>query len=123
MSFEIHVDEATRIAFMTIRGPAKLPELVAAVAALAPGGKYLSNRRLWDLRQMTVPIAPEELELLGRAALTRDSAKLSRVAIVVKQDLAFRLSKLFEIYRGSPEVSVQAFKNSEDAISWLTDVD
>ena len=119
MAYETRIDPVSQIAYMTIRGEAKLPELVEAVAALSPKGKYVSNKRLWDLREMIVSVTPDELELLARSALIRDTRKDARVAIVAEEGLTFRLSKMFEIYRGSDSVGVRAFKDEQAAVEWL----
>ena len=70
MACETRFDPDSQIAYMTIRGEAKLPELVEAVTALSPRGSYVSNKRLRDLREMIVSVTPDELELLAAVRLS-----------------------------------------------------
>ena len=119
MSYTVRLDEETGIAFMTITGEADLPELIRAVAALSPGGRYVSRRRLWDLRDMVVSVTPDELELLAKAAVVRDTGGSARVAIVAEEDLTLRLSRIFEAHRSSIDVGVRAFKDEQAGIEWL----
>ena len=119
MGFNVRYDEETGIAFMEVYGESTLPELVEAVAALSPAGRYVSRRRLWDLRKMIVSVTPDELELLARAAVTRDTGGRARVAIVAEEELTLRLSNLFEAHRSTIDVSVKPFRSYGDALAWL----
>jgi hypothetical protein len=43
----------------------------------------------------------------------------SRVAIVATEDLAFGLSRMYEVFRAQEMVDIEIFRHEQDAQNWL----
>lgn len=77
-----------------------------------------NNRRLWDFTGSGLNLSTEQLQQLadyGKSRLHENS----RIALVVSGNLAFGLSKMFEVYREGELVTPRVFRSVEEGRTWL----
>lgn len=108
-----HVDGITYIGFT--RRPV-YDELVEIINDIAENYPY--ELRLWDLSVVGLSLDNNEIQNIaqhGKKRFTRPS----RMAIVAKQDLAYGISRVFEVYRQEIGSGAKVFREMDDAIDWL----
>lgn len=123
MGYEIHIDEANGIAYVAMQGAISSNEMMQALDDLAEDGRFVSAKRLWDVRQASGDLTPGDIERLAHAATAKDTDKTSRVAIVASADFVFGMSRIFEAHRASAGVDVRVFREIETAERWLLAAD
>ena len=119
MAHEISIDLASGIAVVTMHGEADLAAVLDAQRDLAPNGSWVSDRRLWDLREAQLTLSAHDVETLARTGRSYDAGRPARLAIVAVQDLGFGLSRIHEVYRKSETTQVRVFRDIDDARRWL----
>ena len=106
------------VAIVKIEGQLSLEELLEANRKLAQDGRFIYNRRLWDLRECFVNFSVEELQTIanfGDHADYRDA----KVALLVATDLSYGLSRMFQAFRKSEHTHVAVYRDEGEAMRWL----
>ena len=119
MGYSLNIDNTSRIARITIWGKPTIEEMMDVLRRLTAKGAFVTSKRLWDVRGATGVLTSDEMEQLAHAALDRDSSGTARVAIVAAVDVVYGLSRVFEVYRESEDVTVQVFRDLDEAQLWL----
>ena len=119
MGYALNIDDASGIARITVWGKPTIEEMMDVLQRLTAEGAFVTSKRLWDVRGATGVLTSDEMEQLARAALARDNGGAARVAIVAAVDVVYGLSRVFEVYRESKDVTVQVFRDLDEALRWL----
>lgn len=107
------VDGITAIRFLKAPSTEEVHRAVDDVADNSP-----TNLRLWDLTCGSFIQSSDQLKALaayGKSKLFPPS----KVAIVAPEDLAFGLSRVFEVYREDDVSEHMVFRSEEEARIWL----
>ncbi len=118
MSTKFKFDIESRILFVKRFGSIKPGELTDEMQQITSHSDYKGiDRLLSDLTESDLTaISTEELE--RHAELCRSKFKnLSAVALLAPEDLAFGVSRMFEVL--SSLENVEVFRIKEDALDWL----
>ena len=91
-------------------------DLRRAVDEVVEIGRH--DLRLWDLSLSGVDLTSAQLKEIADYSKSKFSVP-SRMAIVAPQDLAFGLSRMFEIYREQQQIAVRVFRTRTEALAWL----
>lgn len=108
-----HKDGITYIGFT--RRPV-YKELVKIIDDIAENYPY--ELRLWDLSVVGLALDNNEIQNIAQHGKKRFTHP-SRMAIVAKQDLAYGISRVFEVYRQEIGSGAKVFREMNDAIAWL----
>ena len=73
--------------------------------------------RLWDLRK-GMDLTNTELRQLAESGKTKFMFP-SKVAIVAPKDLAYGLSRIYEVYRKQEQTETRVFRTEKEALEWL----
>lgn len=94
-------------------------EMMEVLRDLATDDKFISSKRLWDLREATGDLVPHDTERLARLAQAQDGNAPGKVALVAASDLVFGMSRVFEVQRTTEDVEVGVFRDLDEAELWL----
>ena len=122
MPYDITPIDDTDAVCIKVRGDLVYETSAAIHRELAPEGRFLSPRRLWDLRGCRLRITPEDLRQLAQMAVDYDDAP-ARVAVLVDTDLEFGLMRIHGVYRESKFTSLHICRDQEEALAWLLSED
>ena len=101
-----------------VQGSLDYETTVAIYGQLAPEGRFLSRRRLWDLRGCSMALTPDELKEFARMAVAYDSEP-ARAVVLVDSDLEFGLIRIHGVYRESKFVEHLVTRDDAEAVAWV----
>ena len=116
MSKIYNIKHEDGITFIELSRRPVYEELVEIIDDIADNYPY--ELRLWDLSVVGLALDNNEIQNIaqhGKKRFTRPS----RMAIVAKQDLAYGISRVFEVYREEIGSSAKVFRDMNEAIAWL----
>ena len=105
---------------VTFRGVVRTSDILAAFASASHAGRWVTNRRLWDVCGCDLAFIADEFAELAAVAQESDALP-GKLAVLVDSDLNFGLLRMYQVYRESRDVGVQlrVFRDEEDATRWL----
>ena len=77
-----------------------------------------SGLRLWNFSSGSLNLSSAQLQELSEYAQSKFLPP-SKVAIVASEDLAFGLSRVYEVFREQEQVELEIFRIEQEAIDWL----
>ena len=83
---------------------------------------YLSDLRLWDISSEGINLTSSQIKQLAKYGRSKFLLP-SRVAIVVQEDLAYGLQKMFDVYREEGLSETRIFGSDQEAREWLNSPD
>lgn len=107
--------EAVRI---TIRGDIDFETVDAIHRELAPEGRFLNTRRMWDLRGTRLVLSSDELKQFAAMA-TKYDHEPARAVVLVDTDLEFGQLRVHGVYRESQFTELHICRDEAEAIAWL----
>ena len=119
LAYTIEYTEDPRIAKVLFDDRADFAQIYQANLDLAPDGKFVVNRRLWDFSHCEMDLLPKEIKAISDQSILLDSGRQSRIAIVVDDDVEFGLSSIYRGYGWSEERDIQVFRHFDAAEAWL----
>ena len=118
--FDLKVNQD--ILYVCATGEPTADEIIQVLKKIQNGSSYTHKLRLWDYRNADFNLTKEELELISHQASKADGEP-GKVAMLVKGNLAYGLSRMYEVYRKSASTDVQVFQDESKAVSWLLEVE
>lgn len=79
---------------------------------------YSHSSRLWDFRESNFSFSQNEVLDIASYASEADSQS-SKVAILVKEDLSFGVSRIYEVFRQTNLTEINVFRDKAEAVAWL----
>lgn len=79
---------------------------------------YPNNLRLWDFSNGGLNLTSDELRMISEHVKSKFLLS-SKIAIVASEDLAFGLSREFEVYREQEQSETRIFRTEQKAMEWL----
>lgn len=122
MPIESQFDRERNVLFVTFGDGVTDAELEAFAMGLARDGQVPPGRdELFDLRQVTgTTVESGTLERIARQFDRTDVApERSRVAFVASGDVAYGLSRMYQVFRSRSPVDLRVFRDMEEAKRWL----
>lgn len=122
LSFE--VDPVSLILNLEMTGEFSAAEIEAIQATVQEHAKTTTLKGvLLDVRGATVPgVSSESIQMAARRAQTFEATQGLRMAVIADTDLAFGLSRMYELVRNE-DGSIRVFRERELAVEWLEAVD
>lgn len=125
MPVDIHIDSEAAGAGLityTVTGELDLEELRAALEGVYSDPKFRPGMHaLWQIKEGTIGVTakelPELIELLEERGQKRGTGY--RVAIVVRGNLDFGLSTIFQMHAYSLPFEVKVFQSLTEATRWI----
>jgi len=117
------IDKERKLVMSTLAGVATLADGLALQGNLRKHPDFdPSFSQLLDCTHITkIEFTREDMQRLARDPLFSPN---SRRAILVKDDLAFELARMFEMMRDlMGEQGIRVFRNLDEALEWVLDKD
>ena len=114
--FDISIKQG--ILYVRATGEPTADEIIQVLKKLQDGTRYTHKLRLWDYRNADFRLEKGDLERVSRQASKADGEP-GKVAMLVNQDLAFGLARMYEVYRESVSTRVEVFRDESKAVAWL----
>ena len=118
--FDISIKQG--ILYVRATGEPTADEIIQVLKKLQDGTAYTHKLRLWDYRNADFKLEKGELERVSRQASKADGEP-GKVAMLVNQDLAFGLARMYEVYRESVSTRVEVFRDESKAVAWLLETE
>lgn len=121
MALEYHYDQQKQILRFTCSGKIQLAELQQAAAVITGSSDFPPDvATLWDCRAIDFATFEKDFEdglIALRSGLSQRGA--AKIAIVVAGDLAFGLSRKYELKSGRLPQSMMVYRDIGEAEAWL----
>lgn len=114
--FDINVKQG--ILYVRATGVPTADEIIQVLKQIQDGTSYTHKLRLWDYRNADFKLEKGELERVSNQASKADGEP-GKVAMLVNEDLAFGLARMYEVYRESAFTNVEVFREESKAVAWL----
>jgi len=121
MAFSFRIDTKHRLVLFKARGSFSSEDMLTCVEKVVSDPDFKPDfDHLVDLRDVTNFMSSAD-DVKVRARRDHNSRKLnaSRIAIVSSSDIVFGMSRMYEILMDDADVTVRAFRNMDEATSWL----
>ena len=113
------IDATDGVITVRFSSEAGLHDIRSAIDDVA--GREPNNLRLWDMSLSGLKLSDTQLSELAEYAKSKSFPPSSKVAIVASSDLAFGLSRVFEVYREDERSKHRVFRTVREAWDWLND--
>ncbi len=114
--------DADGVARVTGAGEVTFDETIDVLGQIyADPGFQVPTRLFWDLRAGMVQISAEEIYKVSDYVLQNRAKGSGRTAIVAHDDLAFGMSRMYELVTDNSELKVKVFRDAEAALDWLSE--
>lgn len=123
MPVTIAIDPDSNLITYTVTGDMTLAEVQSAVEQAVERPDFrLGMNSLWNLKEARIAISMPELPSMisHLAGIDERRGTGFKVAILVRRNEDFGLSSLFEMNAYSLPFDVQVFRNSKEALDWVT---
>lgn len=118
MSAQITVTKDDEIALIKVTGKPTMQEILDVNIGLAEGGDYVVKNRLWDFRESQVAFSTAELVKIAELN-SQLGRSYHKTAILVGNDLAFGLSRMYQVFREADNTHISVFRDESEALRWL----
>ena len=116
MTFEI--TEMQDILVVSIKGNPSVDDIKQILDQTRNTSGYSHNARLWDFRKSNFSFSQNEILDIASYASAADS-RPGKVAMLVKEDLSFGVSRIYEVFRNTDLTETNVFRDKEKAVAWL----
>ncbi len=114
------VDPDTGIAYCSATGELTRDEILAVIEQVYRDPNYRESRRtIWNLVEATPAVSAEDLRAVVDYVKAHRPAGAGKTAIVAAKDLAYGLSRMYEVMTGEQPFETRVFRDSELAHQWL----
>lgn len=118
MAMQVEIVEIDNILVVTIQGETNVGDIKKILDQTRNDTGYTHTARLWDFRKSSFAFSQEEVIDLASYASMGD-VKPGKVAMLVKEDLSFGVSRIYEVFRHTNMTQVNVFRKKPEAIAWL----
>jgi hypothetical protein len=116
MTFEI--TEMQDILVVSIKGNPSVDEIKQILDQTRNTSGYSHSARLWDFRESSFSFSQNEVLDIASYASAADS-RPGKVAMLVKEDLSFGVSRIYEAFRKTNLTETNVFRDKTEALAWL----
>jgi len=116
MDFEL--SEIDDILVVTIHGNTTVEDIKHILDQTRDASGYSHSARLWDFRNSAFDFVQSEVIDIAAYATTMD-AQPSKVAMLVKEDLSYGVSRVYEVFRHTEFTQINVFRDKGEALAWL----
>lgn len=110
----------TGIAHYVATGELTLAEVLAALGEVYSDPAYKSpSRSLWEMKDAHPKLDGDDVLSVVNFVRTHRPSGEGRAAIVAERDLAFGLSRMYELLADDQRVATRVFREVERARQWL----
>ena len=123
-----HIDSKAQLIITTWEGEARDNEFIEAIKKyqedIQNHPDYINYNEIINLSEVTdFKLTTEGIKTMGYIASTTDQNEVNRkVAFIVNSNLAYGLSRMYEVYRGfskNAQKEIGIFRNEKDALEWV----
>ena len=116
MTFEI--TEMQDILVVSIKGDPSVDDIKQILDQTRNTSGYSHSARLWDFRESSFSFSQNEVLDIASYASAADS-RPGKVAMLVKEDLSFAVSRIYEVFRNTDLTETNVFRDKTEAVAWL----
>lgn len=116
MTFEI--TEMQDILVVSIKGNPGVDDIKHILDQIRNDSGYIHSARLWDFQESSFNFSQNEVLDIASYASTADRQP-SKVAMLVKEDLSFAVSRIYEAFRNTDLTETNVFRDKTEAVAWL----
>ena len=115
-----HVDPHTGIAHYSATGDMTRDEVISIITQVYGDPAFRSPwHSMWDLSGARPMFTADELREVAAYVRAHRPVDAGRIAIVATEDLAFGMSRMYEVFASDLKVETRVFRDSELARQWL----
>lgn len=120
---DCEIDDANNVVYTRVTGDVQSQQVVEKLSSLINDPSYRPGLNgLVDLRRSTTHSSTEDVRHIAELLIaSRERIGQSRTAIVVADELAFGLTRMFEAYAEDSSINTRIFWNMDEAYDWLAE--
>ncbi len=116
MTYEIAEMEDVQV--VSIKGKPSVDDIKHILDEIQNESGYSHSARLWDFQESSFNFSQSEVLDIASYASAGDN-RSAKVAMLVKEDLSFGVSRVYEVFRHTDLTEIKVFKDKIEALAWL----
>ncbi len=116
MTYEL--TEVQDILVVSIKGNPGVDDIKHILDRIRNESGYSHSARLWDFQESSFSFSQNEVLDIAAYASTGD-IRPAKVAMLVKEDLSFGVSRIYEVFRNTDLTETNVFRDKTEALAWL----
>ena len=118
MEMTYEITEIQEILVVSIKGNPSVDDIKHILDQIRNESGYSHNARLWDFQESSFNFSQNEILDIASYASAVDN-RPSKVALLVKEDLSFGVSRIYEVFRHTDLTKTSVFRDKSEALAWL----
>jgi hypothetical protein len=118
MSMIFKITEMQDILVISITGDPCVDDIKQILDQIQNASGYTHSARLWDFQASSFTFSQNEVLDIASYASTSDR-RPAKVAMLVKEDLSYGVSRMYEVFRNTDLTQINVFKDKTEAVRWL----
>jgi hypothetical protein len=118
MSMTYEITDMQDILVVSFKGNPGVDDIKRILDQIQDESGYSHSYRLWDFQESSFTFSQNELLDIALHASTADN-RPAKVAMLVKEDLSFGVSRVYEVFRQTDLTEINVFRNKSEAVAWL----
>jgi hypothetical protein len=118
MEMTYEITEIQDILVVSIKGKPSVDDIKHILDQIRNESGYSHSARLWDFQESSFNFSQNEILDIASYASAVDS-RPSKVALLVKEDLSFGVSRIYEVFRHTDLTKTSVFRDKTEALAWL----
>ena len=121
MSIEFRFDSEEGLFYATVKGDLDVEDIIATLTEIISHEDFKPGMNgMFDLLASTWESVPEDLRRIVRFIIeNNEMIGLARCAVVVGNDRAYGMSRMFEVFSEETTVDVRIFRALDKAKRWM----
>ena len=118
MSITYEITDMQDILVVSIKGNPCVDDIKGVLDQIQDESGYRHCSRLWDFQESGFTFSQDDILDIAAYAATADNQP-SKVAMLVKEDLSFGVSRVYEGFRQTRLTQIKVFRDKSEAMAWL----
>ena len=118
MGIIFDIKELQGVLMVSIEGSPDVEDIKQILDRIQTEPGYAHPARLWDFQKSIFNFSQNEIfDIASHAAAGEHQP--AKLAILVKEDLSFGVSRMYEVFRNSDLTETNVFRDKTEALAWL----
>jgi len=118
MGMTYEITEMENILVVSIKGNPGVDDIKHILDQIRNESGYSHSARLWDFQNSSFNFSQNEVLDIASHASAGD-IRPAKVAMLVKEDLSFGVSRIYEVFRNTDLTETNVFRDKTEAVAWL----
>ena len=118
MGMTYELSEIENVLVVSIKGNPGVDDIKHILDQIRNESGYSHSARLWDFQESGFDFSQDEVLDIAAYASAGD-IRPAKVAMLVREDLSFGVSRIYEAFRNTDLTEINVFRDKTEALAWL----